>query len=109
MDKIFSDREIGVFLDGIRKTKKQLRAAEAAQEEAELQIFDLLHALELGTYDAVSMVRLAKLLKQARQARRQAKDTEERLRPVVQWLDHNPGAMKALDDLLGEERRIQKK
>ena len=83
--------------------------AEASRAEADAATQDLLHALELGEHHATERSRLALKLREVRRTRRAAKDTAEQTGPVAAWAEQNRATVKALERLLGELRKLERK
>ncbi len=96
------------FLSYLREMEERSRMAEADRVEADAATQDILHALELGQHNAASRARLAQTLREVRRQRRAAKDTREQTVPVAAWAKENQAAVKSLERLLGEIRKIER-
>lgn len=96
------------FLGYLREAEELSRMAEADRAEADAATQDILHALELGQHNAASRARLAQTLREVRRQRRAAKDTQEQTRPVAAWIKENHAAIKGLERLLGEVRKLER-
>lgn len=96
------------FLNFLRETEQAYKMAQANEDEANRETQDILHAVEL---DASSQkpAQLLRKLKRVRQKRRAAKDTIAAAEPVVKWYGDNQSVVKALERLLGEVRKQEKK
>lgn len=78
--------EFNQYLDTIRK-----RHAELNKElsEYDLEQEDILHFLELETYDAVTMVKVSKRLKEIRQKRREIKNELSMIQAIHARIGNN--------------------
>ncbi|GAA6386446.1 hypothetical protein I310019A7_24370 [Lawsonibacter asaccharolyticus] len=97
------------FLGFLRDTVERHNMAEADRAEADAATQDLLHALELGEDKASGRARLGLKLRQVRRQRRQAKDTAEQTKPVVDWVEQNRTVIKGLERLLGDVRKQERR
>lgn len=97
------------FLAYLRDTAEKCRMAEADRVFTDAATQDILHALELGQDKAGDRARLALKLREVRRKRRTAKDTAEQTEPIAAWVKQNPQTVKALERLLGEVRRVERK
>ncbi len=96
------------FLSYIRMTEQMNRMAIADEQQSNDETQDILHSLELENHDYHSTAHLALKLKEVRQMRRDAKNTIAQTTPVVEWIEHNRGVIKGLEQLLGKVRREEK-
>lgn len=96
------------FLDSIREAQAQYNIAVTAEHEADDKTQDILHSLELEKNSYHDGARLSRALTKVRQDRREAKDTCQRLKPLVDWAGQNPKTVRALEQLLGNLRRAEK-
>lgn len=103
----YSDN-IESFLEFLRQAKREYQIAIAEEKEKDAASQDLDHYLELGDNGYHDMARIAKKRKQVRQERRQAKDRQQALKPVTDWMCQNPRVIKSLEELLGAVRRAEK-
>lgn len=99
--------EIERFLSFIREAQQLSRIAEANEQEANDETQDALHILELKNLSYHETAKLAKKLRETRQNRRAAKDLRERTQPLLEWAESNKGAIKELERVLGNTRRIE--
>lgn len=97
------------FLDFLREAEQQLHMAEQTEADAGAATQDLLHRLELGDVSEEDAVRLAWALRDARRERREAKDLREQAEPIAAWMENNRPVIKALERLLGEVRRLERR
>lgn len=97
------------FLDYLRETAEQCRIADADRVDMEAATQDLLHALELGEDKATERARIGLKLREIRRKRRTAKDIAEQSRPVTVWAEQNRAVVKALERLLGDVRKLERK
>lgn len=100
---------INAFLSYIRDCETRLHIACANEQETNDQTQDILHRLELQVDDYRMTAKLGKLLREVRKRRRAAKDARERLSAVDEWAARNQEAIKSLERLLGELRKIERK
>ena len=64
--------------------------------------------MELGDNSYHDMAKIAKVRLQVRRERRQAKDRQQVLKPVTDWMYQNARVIKNLEELLGAVRRAEK-
>lgn len=101
------DETISNFLAYLRDCVEQYHLSIDAKTEAEKRTQDILHDLELNDHTYNETAKLAKELRTVRQERRCAKDTGELLEPVVLYVNGNQAAIKTLERLLGEVRKVR--
>lgn len=106
-----ASKSIEEFLDFLRDSDQQYCMAVENEKDANDATQDILHAIELSTYNSRRTGHLVKTLKTVRKNRRTAKETKETLLAVVDWSEKHKDAIKSLERLLGDvrktERRIQ--
>lgn len=96
------------FLDFVNSAEGLMDQAIAGQQEAEAETQDILHALELEKHSYHEAASLARKLAKVRQARRQEKDIVAQLAPVVEWAKENDVAIRRLQRVLGELRKVDR-
>lgn len=96
------------FLKYIRNIEQLNRMALADEQQSNDETQDILHSLELEEHDYHSTAHLAKKLKKVRQKRRAAKDLITQTTPIIDWVEHNRGVIKGLEQLLGKVRKEEK-
>lgn len=67
-----------------------------------------MHNIELCENKYHDYARLSIALRGVRQQRRRAKDKEQELQPIVDFLSNNMKVIKALERLLGDVRKAEK-
>lgn len=70
---------------------------------------DILHKLELEDVSYHDTAKLGKALMKVRENRRKAKDSVELNAPLVEWIQSHSDALKSLQKVLGETRKIEEK
>lgn len=103
-----ASRPIADFLSFLRETEQTCRMAQADEQEANGEIQDLLHSLELQEHDDEGLLKLACELKKARKRRREAKDASCVTMPVLSWAEDNRRIVRGLEQLLGQVRKAEK-
>ena len=103
----YSD-SIESFLDFLRKAQRDYQIAITEEKEKDAQSQDLDHWLELNNNSYHDMAKIAKVRAKVRQERRQAKDRQQQLQPIKDWMFQNSKVMKSLEELLGAVRRAEK-
>lgn len=101
-------KELEQFLDFLKSAESQLDQATTGQQEAEAETQDILHSLELEKHSYHEMAALSRKLAEVRQARRQHKDNAAQLTPVVEWTRGNDAAVRSLQRLLGDLRKVER-
>ena len=96
------------FLDFLRQAKREYQIAMTEEKEKDDASQDLDHYLELGDNGYHDIAKIAKARVQVRRERRQAKDRQQELRPVTDWIYQNSRVIKSLEELLGAVRRAEK-
>lgn len=99
---------ISSFLTYIQECATRLHIACADEQEANKQTQDILHRLELQPDSYHTTAQLGKTLRKVRQNRRIAKDMRERLAVIDEWTVRNAVAIKSLERLLGDLRKIER-
>ena len=105
-EEMNASKELEQFLDFVNNAESLMDQAIAGQQEAETQ--DILHALELENHSYHEAASLARKLAKVRQTRRQEKDIVAQLAPVVEWLKENDVAVRRLQRVLGELRKVER-
>lgn len=100
---------IELFLDFIRATEQELNIAVAEEKWANDATQDILHAIEFRIYGSYTPSQLIKKIKVTRQKRRDAKETIEVMTPVCEWVGQNRPAIKSLERLLGDVRKVERR
>lgn len=103
-----ASKDLERFLDFLKSAESQLDQATAGQQEAEAETQDILHSLELEKHSYHEMAALSRKLAEVRQARRQNKDIVSQLTPVVEWTRENNAAVRSLQRLLGDLRKVER-
>lgn len=99
--------QLKTFLDIIREAETALNIAVMDEAETNQQTQDILHAVEMNEYNPRKTASLVRTLSTIRKKRRTAKETIERLTPVVEWSKDNQSVIKSLERLLGDLRKIE--
>ena len=99
---------IKAFLDFLRETRRDYDNAVEDVNDAENQTQDILHSLELEELSYHQSARLALALCDVRQLRREAKDRQDQLRPLMDWITVSDHELKALERTLGFVRKAEK-
>lgn len=103
----YSDN-IEIFLEFLRQAKREYQIAITEEREKDAASQGLDHRLELGDNSYHDMAKIAKVRLQVRRERRQAKDRQQELKPITDWMYQNPRVIKSLEELLGTVRRAEK-
>lgn len=103
----YSDN-IEIFLEFLRQAKREYQIAITEEREKDAASQDLDHCLELNNNSYHDMAKIAKTITQVRRERRQAKDRQQVLKPVTDWMYQNARVIKNLEELLGAGRRAEK-
>ena len=103
----YSDN-IEIFLEFLRQAKREYQIAITEEREKDAASQDLDHCLELNNNSYHDMAKIAKTITQVRRERRQAKDRQQVLKPVTDWMYQNARVIKNLEELLGAVRRAEK-
>ncbi len=99
---------IEAFLAFLRECEQRYHMAEADEQEANDEIQDILHSLELEEHEYREFAQMGKELKTARRRRRAAKDTMSETAPVLNWVEENRPVVKGLERLLGDVRKVER-
>jgi len=97
------------FLSFLREAEQQYKTADLDEKDANDATQDILHAVELNTYNPRKTARLVKTLHNVRRTRREAKETMEVLSPVLAWAEENKTMVKSLERLLGNVRKVERR
>lgn len=103
----YSDN-IEIFLDFLRQAKREYQIAIAEEKEKDAASQDLDHRLELENNSYHDIAKIGKKRMQVRRERRQAKDLQQELKPITDWMYQNPRVIKSMEELLGAVRRAEK-
>ena len=99
--------EIEKFLSFCRECVDANRRAAIAEMDADNQIQDILHNIELNENYPDDYVLQGLALKNIRKDRRVAKDVIRITYPVVQWVNQNQKTSNELEKLLGAVRKAE--
>jgi hypothetical protein len=97
------------FLTFLRESDERYRMAQEDEQQANDETQDILHSLELDKHTYNEQAKLARKLVDVRQRRRVAKETQEATAPIVAWSEANKQVIKALERVLGEVRKAEKR
>lgn len=97
------------FLDAIQEVKQENDMASDAENRANEETQDILHDLEINPHSFNEKGHLASDLARVRAERRRAKDFQNDAYPLLKWVADNASAMRKLQEVLGETRKIEKK
>lgn len=95
------------FLSFCRECVDTNRRAAIAEMDADNQIQDILHNIELGENYPDDYIMQGLALKNIRKDRRVAKDVIRITYPVVQWVNQNQKTINELEKLLGAVRKAE--
>lgn len=98
---------IALFLKTMQEAEKGYRFAKSEEREAEGQLQDIAHRLEIYTDSYHDTARLGRLFRQVRRNRRRAKEEQEFDEPIISWMENNKAALKSLERLLSTLRHIR--
>ena len=96
------------FLSFCRECVDANRRAAIAEMDADNQIQDILHNIELNENYPDDYILQGLALKNIRKDRRVAKDVIRITYPVVQWVNQNQKTINELEKLLGAVRKVEK-
>lgn len=96
------------FLSFCRECVDANRRAAIAEMDADNQIQDILHNIELNENYPDDYILQGLALKNIRKDRRVAKDVIRITYPVVQWVNQNQKTINELEKLLGAVRKAEK-
>ena len=96
----YSDN-IEIFLEFLRQAKREYQISITEEREKDAASQGLDHRFH-------DMAKIAKVRLQVRRERRQAKDRQQVLKPVTDWMYQNARVIKNLEELLGAVRRAEK-
>ena len=103
-----NSEHISSFLKFLKDIQTDYNIALETEKEADRETQDILHRLELGNDSYHTMAQMSKTIKSVRMERRKAKDARSEAEPVIRWLKESPQSVHALEQLLGEVRKIEK-
>ena len=96
------------FLSFCRECVDANRRAAIAEMDADNQIQDILHNIELNENYPDDYIQQGIALKNIRKDRRVAKDVIRITYPIVQWVNQNQKTIDELEKLLGAVRKAEK-
>lgn len=96
------------FLNFLREAQREYNIAAEDEKSANGATQDILHSIELGEHKYHEYARLSKALREVRQERRRAKDIEQQIQPVQEWVAENTKAIKNLEQVLGAVRKAER-
>lgn len=96
------------FLRYLRECETNLKMAQEDLSQSDKETQDVLHRLELCDDSYRSTALIAKMLRTVRRERRIAKDRTALLLPIKEWCGANVTAIRNLEALLGEIRKIER-
>ncbi|MCD7778088.1 MAG: hypothetical protein LUH47_06260 [Clostridiales bacterium] len=97
------------FLTFLRETKTDYNIAVSEEENANNEILDIEHSLELDPHTYHEYAKLSKAIKAVKSKRRKSKDIRLTLQPVLDWTETNQPVIKSLERLLGAVRKEEEK
>lgn len=99
--------KLSAFLSFLRESEAGYNAMLAALTDSDAATQDLLHFLELEDPSPEELVTVGERLGSVRRNRREQKDRSEIFGAVASWCEDNRAAVKSLERLLGELRKIE--
>lgn len=96
------------FLEFLRQAQRDYQIAAEEEREKEAATQDLQHSLELQENSYHALAKISKVMAQVRRERRKAKDQQQLLQPIVEWIAQNTKVINSLEQLLGAVRRAEK-
>ncbi len=103
-----NSEHISSFLKFLKDIQTDYNIALETEKEADRETQDILHRLELGNDSYHDMAQMSKIIKSVRLERRKAKDAKTEAEPVIRWIKESPQTVRALEQLLGEVRKVEK-
>lgn len=100
--------QIDEFLKLIRHAQELYGQSQETEVTTNNQTQDILHALELNDYSYRDRSFIASRLATVRKQRREAKDLFSQTKPIVDWATNNQKAIRTLENLLGELRKVER-
>lgn len=97
------------FLIYLRESDERYHMAREDEQQANDETQDILHSLELDKHTYNEQAKLARKLVEVRKRRRIAKETQEVTAPIVTWSEANKQVIKALERVLGDARKAEKR
>lgn len=95
------------FLSFLGDIQTTYNMATATLDEANLELCDLEHYLELETCNAATTAKIAKRIREVRKKRRQAKNSIEICEQMLSWIDLNKKPIDDLSNVLGKIRKME--
>lgn len=86
---------------------KQLEISKEELKTVESEIQDILHIIELTTFDACKGFKWAKEIQRLRKARRELKDRIEMLEPIKELIAFQKPTEKNIGKIIGDVRNIE--
>ena len=96
------------FLNFLREAQREYNIAADDEKSANGATQDILHSIELEEHKYHEYARLSKALREVRQERRRAKDIEQQIQPLQEWVTENAKALKTLEQVLGAVRKAER-
>ena len=96
------------FLEFLRQAQRDYQIAAEEEREKEAATRGLAHSLELQENSYHALAKISKVMAQVRRERRKAKDQQQLLQPIVEWIAQNTKVINSLEQLLGAVRRAEK-
>lgn len=97
------------FLAFLRDAEEMNRIAQVEEQENNNKQQDLLHEIELSEHGYHDFAKLAKKMQEVRKSRRVAKDNQEVVSPLIEWVEMNRGVIKNLERVLGDVRKKERR
>lgn len=98
---------ITAVLQFLREMQREYKEAQETEQEADRQLQDVAHRLEIYTDSYHDTARLGKIFREVRRRRRKAKEAQEYTEPIIRWMENNRAAISSLEKLLGTLRHIR--
>lgn len=86
---------------------KRLDSAQEELKKVDSEIQDILHVIELTSFDACKGFKWAKELQKLRKERRRLKDEIESLEPIKELISYQKPSEKNINKVLGDVRKIE--
>lgn len=99
---------IAVFLNFLKEAEQDCNDAIRKEKQADQEIQDILHRLELHDDNYHDTATLALVARQVRRERRIARDEHTVTEPIMRWCHDNPGFIKKLNTLADEVCRMER-
>lgn len=109
MTKIKTAKELEDTINFFTQTTEDFQNNIKNESLHDYETQDILHKLELEDVPYHDTAKLGKALTKVRENRRKAKDSVELNAPLVEWIQSHSDALKSLQKVLGEIRKIEDK